>query len=314
MGLDVTIVTEAYNLAEGQGYDELDVATRTVLQLIGANPDREGIVLTPSSDPRVDALATDRHPRLRLLRGPDLGYDALKNLAAFEARGQYIVYLDGDCVPAREDWLECLLRPLRNGETDVSAGLTIYSGSDVLTAACSVLDFGFLVDGQGESLGCYASNNVAFPTALRQSIPPLHAGMRCSCYQHAQALLHHGYRIRCAFDALTTHQLPPLRAERHRRGYDLVSACWMNPNLPETAWIEPTEACVSRLIEQNLRLDRKRLAILAEILDWTPAFMAKVDELLPRLRRLDAIGTRRALRDGEENGATAAARAVCMTD
>ncbi len=307
--MDVTIVTEAFNLAEGQGFDELGAAVNTVLRLIGDHPDREGVVLTPSADPRVDALVAGGHPRLRLLRADGLGYDELKCLAADEARGRYVAYLDGDCVPAHDDWLDCLLRPLRDGETDVSTGLTVYAGSSATAAACSVLDFGFLLDGGATgTIGCYASNNVAFPTELRRRVRPMHDGMRCHCYQHAQLLRRQGYRVRCVPAAFALHQLPNLRRERHRRGYDLVAACWSNPALPETAWMEPGEATVARLIRDNLRLDRRRLARLAKQLGWRRAFTRRVRRLLPRLRRLDAIGIRRALRDGEAGGLTRAAR------
>ncbi|MGE0191221.1 MAG: glycosyltransferase family 2 protein [Planctomycetota bacterium] len=307
--MDVTIVTEAYNLAEGQGLDELETATNTVLALIEGHDDREGIVLAPGTDPRVEALVKGRHPRLRLLYADGAGYDALKDLAADEARGTFIAYLDGDCVPTRADWLEQLLGPLRRGETDVAAGLTTYAGSDPLSAACSVLDFGFLLSPEGSgSIGCYASNNVAFPAELRRRIRPSLEVMRCNCYQHAQLLLRQGYRIRCFPEAFALHQLPDLRKERFRRGYDLVAACWINPALPEAAWMEPGEATVSRLIRMNLEADRERLGRLAAHLGWRRRFTVRVGRLLPRLRRLDAIGIRRALRDGEASGATRAAR------
>lgn len=307
--MDVTIATEAYNLTEGQGLHELEVATNTVLGLIEGHPDREGIVLAPHADPRVEALVVGRHPRLRLLDGQGVGYDALKDLAADEARGTYVAYLDGDCVPARNDWLETLLRPLRAGETDVAAGLTIYAGTGPLAAACTVLDFGFLLSPDRNGfVGCYASNNVAFATELRRKVRPSLEIMRCNCYQHAQLLLQQGYRVRCFPDAFVHHQLPDLRKERWRRGYDLVAACWTNPALPETAWMVPEESTVTRLIEENLRVDRKRLARLAKQLGWKRSFTWRVERLLPRLRRLDAIGIRRALRDGEASGTTPAAR------
>ena len=307
--MDVTIVTEAYNLTEGQGLRELEVATRTVLGLLEDRPGREGLVMTPCADPRVEALVRGRHPRLRLVCGDGIGYDGLKCLAAEEARGDFVAYLDGDCVPARSDWLERLVGPLRRGEADVAAGLTVYDGTDPLTHACTVLDFGFLLDAEPSgSIGCYASNNVAFPTELRRRVRPSHEVMRCNCYQHAQLLLHHGYRVRCFPEAFVLHQLPDVRKERWRRGYDLVAASWLNPDLSEAGWIESSEAIVARLVEENLAQDRRRLAHFARQLRWRRGLASRVRRLLPRLRRLDAIGIRRALRDGEASGATRAAR------
>lgn len=47
-----------------------------------------------------------------------LGYDDAKMMAAREARGGYLLYLDGDCLP-QPGWKEAFLGKLRAGATAV---------------------------------------------------------------------------------------------------------------------------------------------------------------------------------------------------
>jgi hypothetical protein len=49
---------------------------------------------------------------MHCLHVPGKTYDGQKNALAIAAQGEFLVYLDGDCVPCSDDWLERLLSPL----------------------------------------------------------------------------------------------------------------------------------------------------------------------------------------------------------
>ena len=100
--IETTLVTEAYNLAEGMGYAELEAAVATVAGIASAQPTVEALLVDGSDDPRVTTLVA-RHPGLVHVPVPGADYDALKNAAAQAARGRYVAFLDGDCRPLSPD-------------------------------------------------------------------------------------------------------------------------------------------------------------------------------------------------------------------
>ncbi|OFV84875.1 MAG: hypothetical protein A2W26_11945 [Acidobacteria bacterium RBG_16_64_8] len=71
----------------------------------------------------VDSGSTDGTPEWAQTRGArvvriepsQFNYGATKNLAVRESRGEYIVFLSQDNIPATDSWLESLLRRFRNG-------------------------------------------------------------------------------------------------------------------------------------------------------------------------------------------------------
>ena len=50
--IETTLVTEAYNLAEGMGYAELEAAVATVAGIASAQPTVEALLVDGSDDPR----------------------------------------------------------------------------------------------------------------------------------------------------------------------------------------------------------------------------------------------------------------------
>lgn len=288
---EITLVTESFNLEEGQSFQELRSALSAVGKYLSDRQDCEALLVDTTNDPRVPALIASIDARIRHLRVPGRSYDHAKDLAAEAARGRYVVYLDGDCTPDRPDWLDTLLAPLRGGQALATGGLTLYGGDSLLARVSSLIDFGFLFNPQGGRLTCYASNNVAFERDLRCQVRPPDGPLRCHCFAHAQTLLRRGTPIMLVPAALVWHELPALMKERLRRGYDHVAASWVDVALRPEQWQRHRALRLARLYFRNLRHDWRRMR------------HAPVQLRLQGWRRIPAIGLAAWLRLIELRGA-----------
>lgn len=309
-GPEVSIVTETFNLEEGQGVD----ATRLALNYLSALAARGGIeiILADSMPPNLlVATLLGQFPHVRHVASPGAGYEGIKNLAAREARGTYVVYLDGDCLPQAPDWLDALLTPLRQGRAQATAGITRYRGASLLHRVMEILDFGFLIADRGEFVGCYASNNCAFRRDLRVAVPAPDGAMRCTCYAHAQLLRRRGDPMLRADGAVVVHKLPPVFKERWRRGYDLVAACWIDPELSESRWLAQGVRAAPRFLWANLRTDWRRLGAVRAANGWSGGKLLRARLLAGALRLIDLGGIVRALALGPAPGWTAYGDAAC---
>ena len=306
--IDITLATESYNLAEGQSWDSFERAVRAVAKLVEQTPRSEGLLMNVAQDPRIEMLVGATQGLVRIVQCDDMNYDEIKDHAADEAAGRYLAYLDGDCVPADSYWLQRLIAPLRDEQSNATAGLTFYPGHSALTHACNVLDFGFLLDDPGGPVGCYASNNVAFLTQTRRKFRTPRTMMRCACYAHTQRLSEAGYEMLSVPEAKVVHEQPPTRRERFRRGYDLVATCWVHPGLPETPMLADRDP--TTILTDNLMLDMARLDRYAAYCDLPPERRNLVATTIRRLRRLDVYGVRAAFQDGVRTGANEAALAA----
>lgn len=307
--IETTLVTEAYNLAEGMGYAELEAAVAAVMAVAATQRTVEPLLVDGSDDPRVASLVA-RHPGLRHVPVPGASYDALKNAAAAAASGRFIAYLDGDCRPLSPEWLEHLLAPLRAGEAVATAGTTFYDDPSPTGIACSIMDWGFLWDDPGGAVGCYSSNNVAFVRETRCAIPAPDGKLRCNCYLHTQQLARRGIRVRHVASALVVHQMPELDKERPRRARDLVGACWNDPLLRETAWLADPATAPMRFLDDIVQADAQRFHTAPAALGLTDANRDAVAREIMRLRELDLEAIRAAVDEGERNGENAAAVAA----
>jgi glycosyltransferase involved in cell wall biosynthesis len=292
---EVSVVVESYNHAEGSALERLALALEAATDRVARHGDGEVLVADSSGDPELVALLEQRFPDVRCVEASGLGYDRAKLQAAREARGRFVVYLDGDCIPA-PDWLERHLAGLRDG-AHATSGLTRYEGG-FMAALEGVLDFGFLLPEEPRALACYASNNTGFRRDVLLETPAPEGPMRCNCYAHAQLLLRRGTPVRMAPGARVMHERQAFFAERLRRGFDLVAACWVNPSLPETRLLRLGVLATPFFYLRELVNDQRRLhAGWRElgIRSWQlPLAMA----LLPFLRLADVGGIARALAPG----------------
>lgn len=296
----ITLVTEAFNLAEGQSEASFHRALDAVAAIFAGRSDVEVIVLDPSEKGLASPILASRYPHFTAITVPGLSYDGQKNLAAQVGRGEYLVFLDGDCAPVRQDWLDQITGPLKNDHVHAVGGLTLYDDFSPTGKAMSILDFGFLFEAhQGAPLGCYASNNVAFrrETYLRYPAPD-EGVLRSYCYKHAQLMLRAGVPVISNPQAFVLHELPDVQKERFRRGYDHIAALWCDPELPLARVLENTPRFAQKILSENLALALARMSIAPRELDVRREDHFSLAMEFQRLMGIDALGVAEAMASG----------------
>lgn len=305
---EISLITECFNLKEGQSFDGLAAAVAALTE-IARRSDAEVLVMDGSGDPRVASLLSG-DACLRHVEAPGSNYDELKNLGAEHARGRYVAYLDGDCRPRHEDWLERMLAPIRAGKADATGGLTIYDDPSPAGIAATVMDFGYAWDSPDGRMGCYSSNNVAFARDVRCAIPVAASDLRCNCYAHTQELWRCGKRVLWVPEALLLHEPPDVASERYRRGWDVIAACWSNPLQVEASQLFDTPQSLSWQQRRIAHFDVQRIRRAPPVVGVRDENIHQVWAELQRLRALEAAGMRDALREGSRTGRNAEARAA----
>jgi len=297
--LDTTIIIETYNLAEGADFDRLrhvlDYADCLRRHRLGVE-----VMLADASDadgPSDMALArlTLNYPKLRVLRVPGAGYEGIKHAAAEAARTRYIAYIDGDCLPRDDNWIDRLLAPLQAGEAGAVTGTTIYEGASLWSQVLSVMDFGYALESVGGPIGCYSSNNVAFDRATRLATPAPGGPIRCSCFAHTGLLKQMGSEVIHESRAVVGHELPDFFSERVRRGYDLVAVCWVDRHLREARWLRLGPLAAPLFYGQNVAIDWRRMKMARQRFGWKTGARLWAFALPPLIRMVDLVGILRAL-------------------
>ena len=294
--LDVSVVVESYNLAEGTSAVErfrlARAAASRMLAVFGAG---ELLVTDAAGDPAVAELLDREFPRARLVDARGLGYDEAKYKAAVEAASKYVVFLDGDCVP-NDQWLRAHLEALRAG-AHATTGVTRYDGG-WRSAVESILDFGFMFPPRARWVDCYGSNNSGFRRDTLIATPPPQGPMRCTCYAHARELKRRGTPVRLVPDAKTRHEPQPLVAERYRQGFDTIASCWIDTSLPEARLLRLGVAAAPLFYARAVVNDWRRLLQSRRELGLA-SWQAVVSlPLFPLLRLIDLAGMVRALAPG----------------
>lgn len=291
--LRVSIVVETYNLAEGTERALLEQALTTALRAARAR-DGECLLVDTSAGADGTELLVGDLAAVRHVHAPGHGYDDAKHAAARAARGTSIVYLDGDCLPDDDDWVDALLAPIESGDADVVSGHTVYDGGR-FARLWTVLDFGWFLDEYVDQLGCYSSNNCAFRREALLALPAPSGPMRCRCYAHAQLFLRAGRPVHFAPRARVRHALPRFFSERLRQGYDMVAACWVNPLVPEARWLRLRGVAAIRLYFQAWQRDLRRVRYGRHRIGMRKGTERVGRVLLPLCRLVDAVGMLQAL-------------------
>jgi hypothetical protein len=227
--LEVTVVVESYTHGEGSGLERVEKALRAAVAMVEEHGAGEVLVADSTADPALAELIGRESLGVLRVDAAGLGYDEAKLRAAERARGTYVLYLDGDCIPS-EGWLDEHLAALRSGRA-ATGGFTRYDGG-FLGAIGSVLDFGFLLPVEPRALDCYAFNNSGFRRDVMLQAPPPEGPMRCRCYAHAQRLRRRGSPVWMVPEARVRHERQPFFRERYRQGFDMIAARWVDPGLP----------------------------------------------------------------------------------
>ena len=296
--VEYSILIETFTLQEGgdaaRFFRTLEAAVEMTAEDRG-----EVLLIDVCGFADLHAAVQERFPGVRMVDAVGLGYDEAKMMAASEARGCYLLYLDGDCLP-QPGWKEAFLGKLRAGATAVG-GYTRYDGG-YRGALESVMDFGFLYPCRERGLECYAFNNAGF---LREAMLATPAGspyLRCACYQHAQALKRHGTPVQMVPEARVLHEQQPLIRERTRQGFDKVAAAWADPNVREARWLKGRFLVVFLFYGMDLLLDWRRLAQARKPLGLSYAAWLSMFPLFPFFRLIDLWGMLRALLGGPVDG------------
>jgi GT2 family glycosyltransferase len=99
-----------------------DLVARCLGKINGAD---EVIVTDDSKSDRTRQMIGDRFPAVKWVRGPGRGPAANRNFGASQATGDFIAFVDDDCIPA-EDWVENMRKALAGAE--LVEGRTICTG------------------------------------------------------------------------------------------------------------------------------------------------------------------------------------------
>lgn len=279
MELTATIVTETYNYGSGQSHHALARALNAAAAAaVGVGGRSHNVLLIDAGNDRGTAEVVES---VRAATGATIqhasvptgtGYDTMKDVAASMCDTDVVAYLDGDCEPSTspELWLREMMRALAQPGVTAVSGTTAYEGGSAFQLASSTVDFGFLLDNPGGSIGCYASNNVAFLVEDRRAVRVECHGLRCGCFIHAQKLLRAGTPVFhvSGQDALVRHERVPVLQERLRRGHDAVVVAKHDPTTVEAALLGGAlwRSCtigVFRFTRSQLSRDRVRLPRMA---------------------------------------------------
>jgi hypothetical protein len=293
---DVTVVVESYNHAEGSsGLDRLRIALEAATQMLERHGNGALLVTDAAGERELTEFLEREFPSARVVDAVGLGYDEAKLEAAVQAESEFVLYLDGDCIP-EPGWLEAHLSALAAGH-HATTGFTRYDGG-WRGAVESVLDFGFMLPAGDRLAECYSSNNAGFLRETLLEVPQPPGAMRCRCYAHAQELIRRGRPVRMVPEAKTFHERQPLVAERYRQGFDAVAACWVNPALPEVRLLRLGVFAAPLFYARAVLLDWQRVLTAREDLELARWQSIASLPLFPLLRLIDLAGMVRALGPG----------------
>jgi glycosyltransferase involved in cell wall biosynthesis len=299
--VEFSIIVETYNFEEGSDWERLRATLRAATAILPTDGTGEMIVADACGVPQLQEMLASQFPHARRCAAVGIGYDGAKAAAARVASGRYLLFLDGDCIPQPE-WHHRLLAPLRSGDAVACGGFTRYEGG-FLAAVFSVMDFGFLYPRVARALGCYTSNNCAFLRATLVDEVPYPSGcLRCRCFFHAQQLLRRGTPMMLVPEAGTLHEMQPILRERSRRGYDVIAACWTDPQLPQARWLRFGLFSLPLFYLQHVWYDWTRVWAGRADLKLSPWQVAGAFLLFPPLRLIDAAGMLRAFVCGTVEG------------
>jgi hypothetical protein len=300
MNIEFSIIIETHTIDEGGDLERMSQAIRAACELITPEDHGEVLIADVCATQEVKDILSGLFPQVKYVGVSHLSYDNAKALAAAQASGRYILFLDGDCLP-QADWCKKLLTALRTGHAEAVGGFTQYDGR-FMAAVTSVMDFGFFYPLEERPLECYAFNNCGFTRELFSAAPIPDGFVRCRCYYHAQLLLRRQTPMLLIPDARVLHEAQPLIRERTRQGYDAIAACWTDKELPQTKWLKLGILSIPLFYAANVYKDWRRARKARQVLslNWLQFLIAL--GLFPILRLLDVSGMVRAFFTGPVAG------------
>jgi hypothetical protein len=292
---EVAVIVESFNETEHSSVDRLAGALESAERAAARHGDARVLLADGGDNAEVSALLQRRFPGIERISPGLHDYDAAKAAAAAAADSEIVVFLDGDCRPLSEDWLEALIAPIAARSAVGVAGFTVYEGG-WLSRVLTVMDFGFLLPRTDHALGCYASNNAAFASDALAETPAPDGDMRCRCFAHAQLFERKGTPLRLAPAAAVTHEAVPLVKERLRRGWDLVTAARVDPQLRQARWLRAGVLAAPLFYLDAVRWDVRRALSAGGDVGLGPVGRIVSVPVMLGVRLIDLIGIVAALR------------------
>ena len=119
----VSVVIRTYNEARH---------LRQLLEAIAAQDSEvfsaEAVLVDSGSDDSTLEIAAAHGCRIVHISREEFTFGRSLNLGCEHARGQYLVFVSGHCIPARRDWIARLVEPLAHGAAAYSYGRQIGNG------------------------------------------------------------------------------------------------------------------------------------------------------------------------------------------
>jgi hypothetical protein len=286
--LEYSVIVETHTLNEGGDWNRFRAVLKAALGMMPADGSAQVLVADVSGSPELKKILAEAYPTVRRVPAEGLGYDGAKMKAVEAAAGRYILFLDGDCLPA-PGWHEHLLAALRSGRVVACGGYTRYEGG-FWAALFSVLDFGFLYPRVARDLKCYASNNCGFVREALLAVPMPVVSIRCACYYHAQLFQRRGTPMQLIPEARVLHERQPIIRERSRQGYDTIAAGWVDAELPQARWLRWGMLSLPLFYAINIWRDWERVWLGRKDLGLALWQVGGAFFLLPLLRLMDVAG------------------------
>ncbi len=141
---------------------------------------------------------TTRHCEWRISPAGGEGYFGVKNMGAFQAKGETVLFIDSDLIP-EAGWLEAMLTPLTDPEVQVVAGHAYVTPDDFLSRVFALVWF-FPLRAEEIKLAPtkgFFANGVAFrrSTFLQYPFEPIPGTSRGACRLLAKRLDRAGVKM-----------------------------------------------------------------------------------------------------------------------
>ena len=182
-------------------------------------------------------------PGLRVELAPiSLGFGAsysLKNYGVQQARADWVIVLDADCVPAR-GWLSAAMQAVsRHPEAAAVSGKTVYQGRSLSERILTVLSRAYLDRRGGGHTKFVSNNNAIFRRAVYIEHPlPIGGGPFAARIQ-SETLARNGYDLFFEPAMVVTHDFAGWGMEgdiRRNIGWATIRVRQLDPSLPHT-WV-----------------------------------------------------------------------------
>lgn len=190
--------------------DLLAKCLRSIVQLEFPRDQMEVIVVDDGSDlaPESAVLSVRDRFDVRLFRQSQAGPAAARNAGARKAKGNFLVFLDDDCIP-RRDWLEALAGRFTRTPDHAIGGRTLNALPENIYSTTSqvVIDFVYgYYNANPDQARFFASNNIALPSDRFLELGGFDESFTTSeDREFCSRWLRHGYRMTYAPEVVVSH-------------------------------------------------------------------------------------------------------------